>query len=88
MRLNLYLRGIDLIDLELHVGSKGLYVDLNVFKPRDEGGGPDGGAQATTADLRGTASGSYERVDAPVWPDDQPAVVRGPHRGFGFGGTG
>jgi len=36
---------------------------------------------ATTADLSGTASGSYERADGPVWAGDQPVVVRG---GFGF----
>ena len=83
MRLNLYLRGIDLIDVELHVGSKGLYVDLNVFKPREEGGGPADDAKATTADLSGTASGSFERAEGPVWVDDQPAVVQA--QGFGFG---
>lgn len=80
MRLNLYLRGIDLIDVEFHCGSKGLYLDVNVFQPRAD----DKPAEADpgTADLSGTSSGSYERAAGPVWEDDQPAVVRG----FGFGG--
>lgn len=81
MRLNLYLRGIDLVDLELHLGSKGLYVDLSVFQPRAAEAAPAEDSRATTADLSGTSSGSFERVDGPVWNDDQPALVRG----FGFG---
>lgn len=80
MRLNLYLRGIDLIDVEFHCGSKGLYLDVNVFRPREEQK-PDGDT-ATTADLSGTTSGSFERAEGPVWADDQPALVRG----FGFQG--
>lgn len=83
MRLNLYLRGVDLIDLELHVGSKGLYVDLNVFQPRDGGQGPEEGAQATTADLSGSTAAHIERAEGPVWQDDQPAIVQA--QGFGFG---
>lgn len=79
MRLNLYLRGIDLIDVEVHVGSKGLYLDVNVFQPREEE--KPAPADPTTADLSGTSSGSYERTDGPVWQDDQPVIVRG----FGFG---
>ena len=82
MRLNLYLRGIDLVDLELHVGSKGLYVDLSVFQPRPGEQGPTAQEQATTADLSGTTSMSMERAEGPVWLDDQPAVVRS--TGFGF----
>lgn len=85
MRLNLHLRGIDLVDLELHVGSRGLYVDLSVFQPRQGVEGPEADATATTADLTGTSSGSYERQDGPVWQEDQPALVRG---GFGFQGGG
>lgn len=85
MRLNLYLRGVDLIDVELHMGSKGLYVDLSVFKPREGEQVPPGGSEATTADLSGTSTGNYERVEAPVWQDDQPALVRA-NQGFGFGG--
>lgn len=84
VRLNLYWRGVDIIDVELHAGSKGLYVDLNVFKPRQGEEAPDEGAKAATADLSGTASGSYERIDGPVWADDAPAVVRA-QQGFGFG---
>lgn len=80
MRFNIYLRGVDLVDLELHVGSKGLYVDLSVFQPRQGEGTPDDAALATTTDLTGTSGGNYERVDGPVWQDDQPALVRG----FGF----
>lgn len=78
MRLNLHLRGIDLIDVEFHMGSKGLYLDLNVFQPREE---PDETASspANVADLSGTASGVFERIDTPVWEDDQPAIVK-----FGF----
>lgn len=83
MRLNLYLRGIDLIDVEFHCGSKGLYVDLSLFQPRQAEQVPDEGAKASTADLSSTSSGSYERVESPVWQDDQPALVRG----FGFGGN-
>lgn len=85
MRLNLFLRGIDLIDLELHVGSKGLYVDLSVFQPREGGTVPEEADAATTADLSGTSSGAFERAEGPVWADDQPAVVHA--RGFGFGGA-
>jgi hypothetical protein len=77
VKLNLYLRGIDLIDVEFHCGSKGLYLDINLFQPRDE---PKAGDVTTTADLSGTSSGSYERADGPVWSDDQPAVVQS----FGF----
>lgn len=84
MRLNLYLRGIDLIDVELHLGSTGLYVDLSWFKPREGEAAPAEEARATTADLTGTSSGSFERVEAPVWQDDQPALVRA--HGFGFQG--
>lgn len=75
MRLNLYLRGIDLIDVEFHVGSRGLYLDLNVFKPRDEAAEPRG-----EAPLEASGGGNFERVEGPVWADDQPAVVRR----FGF----
>lgn len=84
MRLNLYLRGIDLIDVELHMGSKGLYVDLSVFKPREGEQAPAEERQATTADLSGTASGSYDRVEGPVWQQDQPAVVQDQQPRFGF----
>lgn len=80
MRLNLYLRGIDLIDVELHMGSRGLYVDLSVFKPRPAEEGSSEAAVATTADLSGTTALHSERVEGPVWQDDQPALVRG----FGF----
>ena len=88
MRLNLYLRGIDLIDVELHMGSKGLYVDLSVFKPREGEEAPAERSEATTADLSGTSNGSYERVEGPVWQEDQPALVRAPaaEEGFGFQG--
>ena len=74
MRLNLYLRGIDLIDLEFHVGSRGLYVDLNVFKPRvdDEEEKP----LEQKADLSGTTAIDLERAPHETWGDDQPAVVR------------
>lgn len=82
MRLNLYWRGIDLIDVEFHAGSKGLYLDLNVFRPRKADPAPPGvGAGRDTADLGGTTSGSYERVPGPVRQDDQPVVVHT----FGFG---
>lgn len=84
MRLNVHLRGIDLIDLELHIGSRGLYVDLSVFQPREGMATPEGGDQATTADLSATSSGSYERADGPVWDQDQSAVVKATP-GFGFG---
>lgn len=79
MRLNLYLRGIDLIDVEFHCGSKGLYLDLNVFQPRTEHEKP--APAANQADLSGTSSGHFERAAGTVWADDQPAVVQG----FGFG---
>lgn len=82
MRLNLYLRGIDLVDLELRLGSKGLYVDLSVFQPREAEQAPDEAEQATTADLTGTSGGNYERAEGPVWDQDQAAVVRVP---VGFG---
>ncbi|MCZ2837152.1 hypothetical protein [Modestobacter sp. VKM Ac-2985] len=78
MRLNLHLRGIDLVDVEFHLGSRGLYLDVNVFQPRAEDA-PTPPAQK--ADLSRTASGTYERGAGPVWEDDQPVVVRG----FGFG---
>jgi len=81
VRLNLYLRGIDLIDLELHCGSKGLYVDLSVFQPRDGEQGQDDEPAERTADLSGTTSCNLERAEGPVWNDDQPAVVQA----FGFG---
>jgi hypothetical protein len=79
VRLNLHLRGIDLLDVEFHCGSKGLYLDVNVFQPREQEKPED--TSTTTADLSGTTSGSYERADGPVWADDQPALVRS----FGFG---
>lgn len=81
MRLNLFLRGIDLVDVEFHCGSKGLYLDVNVFQPRQEEDPRPAAELSTTADFSGTSSGSFERVSGPVWDDDQPAVVRG----FGFG---
>lgn len=83
MRLNLYLRGIDLIDVEFHAGSKGLYLDLNVFRPREDPPAAEDKPVEQTADLSGTASGSYERIDHTVWGHDQPALVRG----FGFQGS-
>jgi hypothetical protein len=79
MRLNLHLRGIDLVDVEFHAGSKGLYLDVNVFQPRATEDKPPGPNQT---DMSGTTSGSYERTPGPVWEDDQPAVVHT----FGFGG--
>lgn len=79
MRLNLFLRGIDLIDVEFHCGSKGLYLDVDVFQPRADTTKP--ALSRDTADLSGTPSGSYERAPGPVWTDDQPAVVHT----FGFG---
>jgi hypothetical protein len=81
MRLNLYLRGIDLIDVEFHFGSKGLYLDVNVFQPRTEGQKEETPAVDLQRDMSGTPAGNYERVDGPVWSDDQPALVHG----FGFG---
>lgn len=81
MRLNLHLRGIDLIDVELHCGSRGFYLDLNVFQPGEDDTAKDTPPPlAQKADLSGTASGSYDRASGPVWEDDQPVVVRG----FGF----
>lgn len=74
MRLNLHLRGIDLIDVEFHCGSKGLYLDVNVSQPRGQDEEP--AAAVHMRDLSGTPAGSYERLDGPVWDDDQPAVVR------------
>lgn len=88
MRLNLYWRGIDLVDVEFHAGGRGLYLDLNVFRPRSESGGDgsDGemgdGERAVgevlegKADLSGTAALIAERAEGPVWEEDQPAVVR------------
>lgn len=81
MRLNIFLRGIDLVDLEFHAGSKGLYVDLSLFQPRQGEEAPSEGSVATTADLSGTTSANVERAEGPVWQDDQPALVRG----IGFG---
>lgn len=88
MRLNLYLRGIDLIDVELHMGSKGLYVDLSVFKPREGEAAPEEGSVATTADLRATSSGSYELASNIEHPDTQvPGTWPVPtDTGFGFRG--
>lgn len=83
MRLSLYLRGIDLVDLEFHAGSKGLFVDLSLFQPRAEEQVPDEGRKATTADLSGTAGMHSERADGPVWQDDQPVIVHA----FGFGAS-
>lgn len=78
MRINVYLRGIDLIDVEFHAGSKGLYLDLNVFQPRKDD--PEAETQEIPlerhADLSGTARLDSERVGGPVWADDQPALVR------------
>lgn len=82
MRLNLYLRGIDLIDLELHAGSKGLYVDLSLFQPREGAQGQDDEPAERTADLSGTTALHSERAEGPVWDDDQPAIVKA--EGFGF----
>lgn len=80
MRLNLYLRGIDLVDVEFHCGSKGLYLDVNLFQPREAKAAKT--PAETTSDLSGTALGDFERARGPVWREDQPAVVRG----FGFQG--
>lgn len=84
VRLNLHLRGIDLVDVELHLGSRGLYVDLNVFQPRAGEVAPTGEPVATTADLSSTTALHTERVEGPVWQDDQPALVKAD--GFGFQG--
>lgn len=75
MRLNLYWRGVDLLDVELHAGAKGLYLDLNVFQPRDSDE-PEGRPTLTAA----AHPVDVSRADGPVWADDQPAVVR-----LGFG---
>lgn len=80
MRLNLYLRGIDLIDVEMHAGSKGLYLDVNWFKPRTPEAVPADPPELT-ADRSGTPVGFYERAHGPQWDEDQPALVQG---GFGF----
>lgn len=69
MRLNLHLRGIDLLDVEFHLGSKGLYLDVNVFQPRTD----DEPAAGT---IEAADGGEFERAEGPVWGDDQPAVVR------------
>jgi hypothetical protein len=79
MRLNIYLRGVDLLDIEFHCGSKGLYLDVTFFQPRDENAAPS--IQQQVGDMSGTPAGSYERVEGPVWADDQPALARHP---FGF----
>lgn len=80
MRINVYLRGIDLLDLEFHAGSKGIYVDLSVFQPRAPEVHPEPPESTSNrADLSGTDSLLAERAPGPVWEDDQPAVVR-----FGF----
>lgn len=82
VRLNLYWRGVDLVDVELHAGAKGLSVDLSLFQPRAGEEAPAADSKASTADLSGTAAGSYERLEGPVWQEDQPAVVQA--QGFGF----
>ena len=79
MRLTIELRGVDLLSVEFHAGSKGLLLDVSVFQPHETH--PDRPAQ-TTADLTGTTAGVFERQHGPVWDDDQPALVRG----FGFQG--
>lgn len=89
MRINWYLRGIDLIDIEFHAGSKGLYLDISIFQPREELGsdGPvrDEGRKGTddaeerlrtTGDLSGTAALMSERADGMTFGDDQPMWVR------------
>ena len=62
MRLNLYWRGIDLIDVELHL-----------FRHRDDdeptGQPPVLSAAAHPVDV--------SRADGPAWQDDQPVVVFG-----------
>lgn len=90
MRLTLETHGINLFDIELHIGTRGLYVDLNVLQPAPPVGATEEAAMATTADLSGTRGGDYERQEGPVWEQDQHALVRTPGghplvHGFGFG---
>lgn len=84
MRINVYLRGIDLVDLEIHAGSRGVYLDLNWFKPRDpdtDPGTDPAPAGSREADPSGTTAAHLERAPQVAWLDDQPVVVRQ----FGFG---
>jgi hypothetical protein len=57
MRLNLYLRGVDLLDVELHAGR----VNVAVFQPRpdDAPNGPK---------LEATSGGQFEQAE-PMQPD-------------------
>lgn len=73
MRINVHLRGIDLIDVEFHAGSKGLLLDVTVFQPRVTE--PSTPVQQM-ADLSGTARTDLERAPGPAWEEDQPVVVR------------
>lgn len=66
-RLTLYLRGIDLIDVEFHAGSKGLYLDVNVFKPRED-------EQPPAGTLEGASQHDFERAEPLNEPDTRVRV--------------
>lgn len=55
MRLNLYLRGIDLLDVEVHAGR----VNVAVFQPREDDPPPNDGPT-----LQATGGGLAERAEA------------------------
>lgn len=59
MRLNLYLRGIDLLDVEVHAGR----VNVAVFQPREDDAPTDGGPT-----IQATGGGLVERAE-PFEPD-------------------
>lgn len=59
MRLNVYLRGIDIIDIELHAGR----VNVAVFQPRD---GDEPGAPPK---IEATSGGQFEHAGGTSEPD-------------------
>lgn len=73
MRLNLHLRGVDLIDVEVHAGSRGLYLDLTVFQPR----APEKETPVERkADLTGTTDLHTHVASGPVWEQEHSVLLR------------